>query len=216
MAMLILLNKPYGVLSQFTDSQGRPTLADYVRKKDIYPAGRLDFDSEGLLLTADGALQHQISHPKKKVAKTYWVQVEGKISADALTALDRGVLLKEGRTAPARTRRLSDVKLWSRTPPIRERKSIPTSWLELTICEGRNRQVRRMTAAVGFPTLRLVRMAIGRWHLGALKPGEYRIEEIFTVNQAPSKPGQKRIPPQRQRQVLAENPSGLGPRRFHR
>ncbi|WKD48306.1 pseudouridine synthase [Microbulbifer spongiae] len=193
MAKLILLNKPYGVLSQFTDTQGRPTLADYVREKDVYPAGRLDFDSEGLLLlTADGALQHQISHPKKKVAKTYWVQVEGEISADALTALDRGVPLKEGRTAPARTRRLSDVKLWPRTPPIRERKSISTSWLELTICEGRNRQVRRMTAAVGFPTLRLVRMAIGHWHLGALKPGEYRMEEIFTVNQAPSKLGQKR------------------------
>ncbi|WP_299943496.1 pseudouridine synthase [uncultured Microbulbifer sp.] len=195
MAKLVLFNKPYGVLSQFTDSQCRPTLADYICQKGFYPAGRLDFDSEGLLLlTADGALQHQISHPKKKMAKTYWVQVEGEISIDALRALRRGVVLKEGCSAPARTRRLPDVKLWPRTPPIRERKSIPTSWLELTICEGRNRQVRRMTAAVGFPTLRLVRMAIGRWQLGALKPGEYRMEEIFTADKTRSKPGQKRIP----------------------
>ncbi|GAB2898273.1 pseudouridine synthase [Microbulbifer echini] len=196
MTKIILLNKPFGVLSQFTDGQGRATLADYIPHKGFYAAGRLDYDSEGLLLlTDDGALQHQISHPKRKMAKTYWAQVEGDITDDALMFLRRGVDLKDGLTAPAMARRLIDTDLWPRTPPIRERKSIPTSWVELTIHEGRNRQVRRMTAAVGFPTLRLVRMAIGHWKLDALQPGSYRMEE------APSpprpKPNPKSKPPQR-------------------
>ncbi|BBM03702.1 pseudouridine synthase [Microbulbifer sp. GL-2] len=199
MAKIILLNKPFGVLSQFTDDQGRATLADYIRHRGFYAAGRLDYDSEGLLLlTDDGALQHQISHPKRKVAKTYWAQVEGEINDDALAALRQGVELKDGRTAPAKAKRLKNIDIWPRTPPIRERKSIPTSWLKLTIREGRNRQVRRMTAAVGFPTLRLVRMAIGNWHLENLQPGEYRIEEVFSPPTPKQKPPQKRNRPRRQ------------------
>ncbi|MFI2809894.1 MULTISPECIES: pseudouridine synthase [Microbulbifer] len=182
MSNIILFNKPYGVLSQFTDERGRPTLADFIRRKGVYAAGRLDFDSEGLLLlTDDGRLQHQIAHPRQKLPKTYWVQVEGDIGAEALSALRRGVELKDGRTAPARARRLDPPDLWPRNPPVRERKSVPTSWLELTIREGRNRQVRRMTAAVGHPTLRLVRTAIGSWQLGTLQPGEHRQEEVFAA-----------------------------------
>ncbi|WP_444939294.1 pseudouridine synthase [Microbulbifer sp. JMSA002] len=202
MPKIILLNKPFGVLSQFTDPQGRATLADYIPHKGFYAAGRLDYDSEGLLLlTDDGALQHQISHPKRKMAKTYWAQVEGDISDDALMFLRKGVDLKDGRTAPAKARRLSEVDLWPRNPPIRERKSIPTSWVELIIYEGRNRQVRRMTAAVGFPTLRLVRMAIGNWNLGTLQPGQHRSEEVFSAPKprpkGKSKPPQKRNRPRR-------------------
>ncbi|WP_295803026.1 pseudouridine synthase [uncultured Microbulbifer sp.] len=185
MSQLILFNKPYGVLSQFTDPDGRPTLADYVRESGVYAAGRLDFDSEGLLLlTDDGQLQHTIAHPRNKLPKTYWVQVEGAIDAEALAALRAGVTLKDGKTAPAKARQLSEPVVWPRTPPIRERKSIPTSWLELTIREGRNRQVRRMTAAVGFPTLRLIRVAIGNWKLDTLQPGEYRKEQV-TLPRAP-------------------------------
>ncbi|MFA0812111.1 pseudouridine synthase [Microbulbifer epialgicus] len=200
MAKIILLNKPFGVLSQFTDDQGRATLANYIRHKGFYAAGRLDYDSEGLLLlTNDGALQHQISHPKKKVAKTYWAQVEGEIDEEALMALRQGVELKDGRTAPAKAKRLAGVELWPRTPPIRERKSIPTSWLELTISEGRNRQVRRMTAAVGFPTLRLVRMGIGNWKLNTLQPGEYRIEEVFSTSRPKQRLKQGRNQPRRRR-----------------
>lgn len=195
MSNIILLNKPYGVLSQFTDDRGRPTLADYIRQKGCYAAGRLDFDSEGLLLlTDDGALQHQISHPRQKLPKTYRVQVEGEIDPAALARLRRGVQLKDGVTAPARARALPTPDIWPRVPPVRERKSIPTSWLELTIREGRNRQVRRMTAAVGFPTLRLIRVAIGNWHLGELGPGELRVEEVFA---APAK--RKRSPRPRSR-----------------
>ncbi len=182
MSQILLFNKPYGVLCQFTDDSGRPTLADFISKKGFYAAGRLDFDSEGLLLlTDDGALQHQISHPRQKLSKTYWVQVEGEISDEALVALRRGVQLKDGPTAPAKARHLADPKVWPRVPPVRERKSIPTSWLELTIREGRNRQVRRMTAAVGFPTLRLIRTAIGNWKLGNLRPGEQRLERVFAA-----------------------------------
>ncbi|WP_250460790.1 pseudouridine synthase [Microbulbifer litoralis] len=182
MPSIILLNKPYGVLSQFTDDRGRPTLADHIRCKGFYAAGRLDSDSEGLLLlTDDGALQHQISHPRQKLPKTYWVQVEGEIGPGALAKLRRGVSLKDGVTAPARARSLPAPDIWPRVPPVRERKSVATSWLELTIREGRNRQVRRMTAAVGFPTLRLIRTAIGNWRLGDLAPGEQRIEEVFAA-----------------------------------
>lgn len=174
--MLLLFNKPYNVLSQFTDDGGRPTLAAFIDIPGIYPAGRLDYDSEGLLLlTDDGRLQARVAHPRHKLPKTYWVQVEGLIDEAALRKLRNGVDLKDGRTLPAQARALAPPDLWPRDPPIRVRKSVPDSWLELTIREGRNRQVRRMTAAVGFPTLRLVRVKIGDWKLGDLLPGESRI-----------------------------------------
>lgn len=190
MSQLILLNKPYGVLCQFTDPEGRPTLADYVKKPGVYAAGRLDFDSEGLLLlTADGQLQHQIAHPSNKLPKVYWAQVEGEVTESALSKLRKGVQLKDGPTAPAKARILAEPDIWPRVPPIRERKAIPTCWIELTISEGRNRQVRRMTAAVGHPTLRLVRTAIGNWTLNGLAPGEQRVEEVYlpapTSNKSP-------------------------------
>jgi len=179
MPRLILFNKPYGVLTQFTDREGRPTLRDYIPVQGVYPAGRLDRDSEGLLLlTDDGRLQHQLSDPKHKLPKTYWVQVEGEASDDAIDKLRNGILLDDRRTRPAKVRCLAEPDLWPRDPPIRFRKSVPTSWLEVTLTEGRNRQVRRMTAAVGFPTLRLVRVAIGRYALAGLKPGEYREQGI--------------------------------------
>ncbi len=175
MPRILLFNKPFGVLTQFSDQQGRATLADYIRQPGLYPAGRLDRDSEGLLLlTDDGRLQHQISHPRHKQPKTYWVQVEGRIDDRALDTLRRGVQLKDGPTRPAKARAMAEPELWPRTPPVRYRASIPTSWLELVIAEGRNRQVRRMTAAVGFPTLRLVRWQIGPWSLGNLPSGEWR------------------------------------------
>ena len=177
--MLLLFNKPYDVLCQFTDSENRRTLADFVEIKGIYPAGRLDRDSEGLvLLTDDGALQHQISHPIHKLPKTYWVQVEGKPDNKALSTLRHGVALKDGKTAPAMAKIMPEPDLWPRDPPIRFRASIPTTWLELTIFEGRNRQIRRMTAAVGHPTLRLIRVSIGDWKLSNLGAGEWREGQI--------------------------------------
>ena len=175
MAKIILLNKPFQVLSQFTDSEGRATLADYLSAPGFRVAGRLDYDSEGLLLlTDDGRLQQQIANPRHKQVKTYLVQVEGNITDQALGQISNGLQLKDGPTLPARAKRVAPPQLWPRVPPVRERKSVADSWLELSIREGRNRQVRRMTAAVGFPTLRLVRVAIGQWRLENLLPGEYR------------------------------------------
>ena len=179
MAKLILLNKPYDMLSQFTDDTGRRTLADCIKTPGFYPAGRLDRDSEGLLLLTDcGKLQQRISDPKHKMGKVYWAQVEGQISEEAVNKLCKGVELKDGMTRPAKARRMAEPTLWERMPPIRERKNIPTSWVEITLFEGRNRQVRRMTAAVGFPTLRLVRYSIGQWTLGELQPEDSRQLEV--------------------------------------
>jgi 23S rRNA pseudouridine2457 synthase len=178
MPRLILLNKPYGVLSQFTDraTEGaRATLSDHVEIPGVYPAGRLDRDSEGLLLlTDDGRLQARIADPRFKLPKTYLVQVEGEPDAASLEALRRGVRLKDGMTRPAQAERIAAPSLWPRDPPVRFRKSVPDCWLRLTITEGRNRQVRRMTAAVGLPTLRLVRWSIGEWSVEGLQPGEWR------------------------------------------
>ncbi len=175
--MLIALNKPYGVLCQFTDERGRPTLADYVKQPGVYAAGRLDHDSEGLLLlTDDGRLQHRLADPRHKQPKTYLVQVDGAIDDAALAALRRGVALNDGPTLPALAEHAAQPDwLWPRDPPVRYRKLIPTSWLTLTLREGRNRQVRRMTAAVGFPTLRLIRLRIGDYALDGLAPGETRV-----------------------------------------
>ena len=176
MAKLILFNKPFRVLSQFTDTQGRSTLADYLNLPGFRAAGRLDYDSEGLLLLTDnGQLQQRIANPTHKMWKTYQVQVEGMVTKQAIELLTRGVDLKDGRTRPARASVIHPPEsLWPRVPPVRERKTVPDSWLELSIREGRNRQVRRMTAAVGFPTLRLIRSRVHNWSLDELRPGEYR------------------------------------------
>lgn len=175
MGRILLFNKPFGVICQFSRDGLHPTLADYIVLPDFYPAGRLDTDSEGLLvLTDDGKLQHRITDPKHKLPKTYWVQVEGVPDEAALAQLRRGVKLSDFSTQPAEARLMDEpANLWPRNPPIRERKLIPTSWLELTIREGKNRQVRRMTAAVGFPTLRLIRYRIGEWTLDGLAPGQF-------------------------------------------
>jgi 23S rRNA pseudouridine2457 synthase len=175
---LILFNKPFGVLSQFTGERTGPprrTLADFIDLPGVYPAGRLDFDSEGLLLLCDdGRLQARIADPRFKLPKTYFVQVEGELADASLDRLRRGIELKDGLTRPAQAERIADPALWPRDPPIRFRKTVPESWLRLTIAEGRNRQVRRMTAAVGHPALRLVRWSVGEWTLDGLAPGEWR------------------------------------------
>jgi 23S rRNA pseudouridine2457 synthase len=173
---LILFNKPFRVLCQFSGERpGRSTLADFIDVPGVYPAGRLDFDSEGLLLLTDsGALQHLITDPGRKLPKTYLVQVEGVPGRIALSRLRRGVRLQDGMTLPARARLIEPPDIWPRDPPVRYRKNIPTTWLELAITEGRNRQVRRMTAAIGHPTLRLIRIRIGQWKLGGLRPGEWK------------------------------------------
>lgn len=177
--MLLLLNKPFQVLSQFTTDDDKDTLSNYVSQPGVYAAGRLDYDSEGLLLLTDnGALQHLIASPTFKMPKTYWVQVEGQITQEAIESLCRGVELKDGLTKPAQCRAIEAPNIWPRTPPIRERVNIPTSWIQLQITEGKNRQVRRMTAKVGFPTLRLIRAAIGPYSIEGISPGETQVGQI--------------------------------------
>lgn len=180
MSRVILFNKPYGVLTQFTNADGRPTLADYIPFPGVYAAGRLDADSEGLVvLTDDGALQARISDPRHKLAKRYLTQVEGLVTDAALRQLAAGVTLRDFRTQPCQARRIADPPvLWERNPPIRYRQSVPTSWLELILKEGKNRQVRRMTAHVGFPTLRLIRWAVGEWTIDQILPGQWRELDI--------------------------------------
>lgn len=176
MTQLILFNKPYGVLSQFTGETHEQTLAAYIKKPGFYAAGRLDKNSEGLLLlTNEGHVQHQLSHPKFNKRKYYWVQIEGIPSDVELEPLRQGLKLKDAHFLPAKVELIDEPTLWPRNPPIRVRQSIPTSWVEIQLTEGKNHQVRKMTAAIGFPTLRLVRHRIGDWELGSLKPGEFRL-----------------------------------------
>lgn len=186
----MIFNKPFGVISQFRAKENTPTLAEFIKLKQFYPAGRLDQDSEGLLLlTNNGRLQARIAEPKFKLEKVYWVQVEGNITEEAMSLLRRGVVLKDGLTKPAKVIRLNKAPLPPRSPPIRERKSIPTSWIEIRITEGKNRQVRRMTANVGFPTLRLFRHQIGPWSVDDIKVGEFQSLE---VNLPPNNPRKKK------------------------
>ncbi|MEI6460153.1 MAG: pseudouridine synthase [Pseudomonadota bacterium] len=226
---LLLFNKPYGVLTRFSPQEDRPTLADHLQAPDFHPAGRLDHDSEGLLLlTDDGRLQARITDPRHAVEKVYWAQVEGTIDRDALGRLEHGVLLKDGITRPARARALDPAPaLWSRDPPIRHRAAIPTAWLELAIREGRNRQVRRMTAAVGLPTLRLVRAQIGPFSVEGLAPGAAReatpleldrfIARLQGASGGPANGRSAARPPGPVRSSGADRPStrrpGPGPRR---
>ncbi len=210
MSTLYLLNKPFHTLCQFTDErhEGEPrkTLAPLIAVPNVYPAGRLDYDSEGLLLlTDDGALAHRITHPSQKLPKTYWVQVEGAPDDDALQRLRHGVTLKDGPTRPAKVRRIDTPEVPERIPPVRFRASIPTHWLEITISEGRNRQVRRMTAHVGLPTLRLIRVAIGPWTLEGIAPGEWRKETVHLPQQAASSS------PNRQKRGPRQGPAGKRP-----
>ena len=179
MTKLVLFNKPFRVLSQFRESGDKVTLSSYFKDPALRIAGRLDYDSEGLLLLSDdGQLVQKITNPRYKLKKTYWAQVEGKLTEDALERLRSGVQLKDGKTLPASAKLIEEpANLWERIPPIRERASIPVSWLELTISEGRNRQVRRMTAAVDFPTLRLIRVRVGDWSVAGLEPGEWKQQE---------------------------------------
>ena len=190
MPKILLFNKPFQVLTQFTTEDDKSTLADFITQPGFYAAGRLDYDSEGLLiLTDNGPLQSYLANPKFKMEKTYWAQVEGAVTDEAIRRLCEGVELKDGLTRPAKAKVIPDPTLWPRNPPIRERKNIPTSWIELKITEGKNRQVRRMTAAVGFPTLRLVRYAIGEWTIDNLKPAQSKLIEVDITVPEPKKSG---------------------------
>ena len=199
MSKLVLFNKPFNVLCQFTDDNGRETLADYIDIKTVYPAGRLDYDSEGLLLlTDDGQLQAQISSPKFKLPKTYWVQVEGQVSAAECKKLLAGVELKDGLAKAISCRPMDEPNLWPRVPPIRQRQTVSDSWMEIVIDQGRNRQVRRMTAAVGLPTLRLIRAAIGSWSVENIELGTYQLETVHlpstkAVNRRSHDPAAKKL-----------------------